>query len=106
MDQQYIELFDINKVNPDREYLPDWPGLLDDCTKQNSRVCSNKQALHVNLLDDFTQLLDQRRHMQRIALSLRHVSNHSLHHSTLNPTLHFYEIDVVSEGELTFPEDG
>lgn len=66
----------------------------------------NKQALHVNLLDNFTQFLDQRRHMQRIALSLRHVPNHPLHHSILNSTLWIYEIDVVSEGELTFPEDG
>lgn len=47
----------------------------------------NKQALHVNLLDNFTQFLDQRRHMQRIALSLWHVPNHPLHHSILNSTL-------------------
>ncbi|KAK8827136.1 hypothetical protein WA577_007635 [Blastocystis sp. JDR] len=29
MDQQYIELFDINAIHPDRRYLPDWPGILE-----------------------------------------------------------------------------
>ena len=24
-----IELFDINKVKPNKEYLPDWPGIRD-----------------------------------------------------------------------------
>ena len=29
MDQQFIELFDINQINPDHRYLPDWPGISD-----------------------------------------------------------------------------